>query len=260
MKHSEITKPIGLTEPCEAIERICNSAHVYKRCGVRPKHFIIQLDSGSGRTTFLEYMTEMYKRSKVLDFSSGLDDYLEISFDGTLAQLKQAFYDIESAAVYSNNYCNIIGMDISEVALHLGETQFEEFMKRCKEVCNYACVVFFVHSVLTKNEEKLLEKLLERVDNVERLSTTPYTNEEICSLILKTIKDHGVEIKNHSFTNYLSEIVSKHQISSVKAAIAISEKIVCLANFSGFIPFVDEKTIKLLITELSNDFERSDVK
>ncbi len=260
MKHSEITKPIGLTEPCEAIERICNSAHVYKRCGVRPKHFIIPLDSGSGRTTFLEYMTEMYKRSKVLDFSSGLDDYLEISFDGTLAQLKQAFYDIESAAVYSNNYCNIIGMDISEVAFHLGETQFEEFMKRCKEVCNHACVVFFVHSVLTKNEEKLLGRMLESIDNIEQLSTTPYTSDDICSLILKSIKDHGVEIKDHGFTDCLSEIVSKHQISSVKAAIAIAERIVCLADFSGFVPVVDENTIKLLISEMNNDFERSDVK
>ena len=100
MKHYDITKPIGLTTPCKEIESTCSKAHMYKRCGLRPKHYIIPLDSGSGRTTLVEYMTDMYKEAGVLNFPSGLDDYIEIAFDGTLQQLKQAFSAIESAAVY----------------------------------------------------------------------------------------------------------------------------------------------------------------
>lgn len=115
MRHNDITKPIGLKEACDAIEHICSMAHVYKKCGMRPNHSIVQLDSGSGRTTLLEYMTDMFKQSQVLDFSSGLDDYLEISFDGTLPQLKQAFSVIDSAAVYTNKYSNIIGMDRASI-------------------------------------------------------------------------------------------------------------------------------------------------
>ena len=89
----------------------------------------------------------------------GLDDYIEIAFDGTLQQLKQAFAAIDSAAVYTNEYCNIIGMDISGISSHLGETQLTEFMKNCKRVCEHACVVFFVHTTPNRNEEKLMEKL-----------------------------------------------------------------------------------------------------
>ena len=172
MKHYDITKPIGLATPCKEIESTCNNAHMYKRCGLRPKHYIIPLDPGSGRTTLVEYMTDKYKEAGALSFTSGLDDYIEIAFDGSLQQLKQAFAAIDSAAVYTNEYCNIIGMDISGVSAHLGETQLSEFMKNCKRVCEHACVIFFVHTTPNRNEEKLLEKLCETVDNIMALRSS----------------------------------------------------------------------------------------
>ena len=79
MKRYDITKPIGLATPCKEIESTCSNAHMYKRCGLRPKHYIIPLDSGSGRTTLVEYMTDKYKEAGVLSFTSGLDDYIEIA-------------------------------------------------------------------------------------------------------------------------------------------------------------------------------------
>ena len=72
MKHYDITKPIGLATPCKEIESTCNNAHMYKRCGLRPKHYIIPLDPGSGRTTLVEYMTDKYKEAGALSFTSGL--------------------------------------------------------------------------------------------------------------------------------------------------------------------------------------------
>ena len=77
-------------------------AFVDKQCGLRPNHYIIPLDPGSGRTTLVEYMTDKYKEAGVLSFNSGLDDYIEVAFDGSLQQLKQAFAAIDSAAVYTN--------------------------------------------------------------------------------------------------------------------------------------------------------------
>ena len=191
MKRYDITKPIGLATPCKEIEATCGMAHVYKRCGLRPKHFIIPLDAGSGRTTLVEYMTDKYKKAGVLSFTSGLDDYIEISFDGTLQQLKQAFAEIDAAAVYTNEYRNIVSMDISGISSHLGETQLTEFLKNCKRVCAYACVIFFVHTTPSRNEEKLLEKLCETVDNIKRLAVEPYTKDDICALIVKTVGEHG---------------------------------------------------------------------
>jgi hypothetical protein len=261
MKHYDITKPIGLETPCKEIESTCNNAHMYKRCGLRPKHYIIPLDSGYGRTTLVEYMTDKYKEAGVLSFTSGLDDYIEIAFDGSLQQLKQAFAAIDSAAVYTNEYCNIIGMDISGISAHLGETQLSEFMKNCKRVCEYACVIFFVHTAPNRNEEKLLEKLCETVDNIKRLEVEPYTKEDICALIIKTVEEHGIEIKHENvFRAVLADMVSEFCIASVKDAITTADALVHFADFSGFTPTVDESSLKSMITRWHNDAERSEVK
>ena len=262
MKRYDIIKPVGLTSPCKEIEITCRNAHMYKRCGLRPKHYIIPLDSGSGRTTLVEYMTDMYKEAGVLSFSCGLDDYIEISFDGTLQQLKQAFATIDSAAVYTNEYCNIISMDISGISSHLGETQFTEFMRNCKRVCEHACVIFFVHTTPNRNEEKLLEKLCETIDNVLRLEVEPYTKDDIRALIIKIITQHGIEIKHETvFHAILMDMVSEFGITSVKGAISTAENIVHFADFSSFIPTIDETSLKSMINSLHNDaVERSEIK
>lgn len=245
MKHCDITKPIGLDTLCAEVESTCSKAHIYKRCGLRPQHLIVPLDPGCGRTTFMEYMTDQYKKAGVLEFTSGLDDYIEVAFDGTLPQLKRVFAAIDSAAVYTNEYCNIIGMDISGIAAHLGETQLAEFMKNCKRVCDHACVVFFVHAVPNRNEEKLLEKLCETVGSVKRLTVEPYTKDDMCALIIKAVLDHGIEIRHEAaFQAELSDMVSACCISDVREAIAAADTIVQFADFSGFTPVVDETSLK----------------
>lgn len=261
MKQYGVSKPIGLNTPCMEVEDTCSKAQMYKRCGLRPKHYIIPLDPGSGRTTFVEYMTDKYKEAGVMDFGSGLDDYIEVSFDGTLPQLKQAFASIDSAAVYTNEYCNIVGMDISGIATHLGETQFAEFMKNCKRVCEHACIIFFVHGPPSRNEEKLIEKLCEAIDNIKRLAVEAYTNDEICALITKTIAEHGIEVRHESaLCSMLLEMVSEFCITSVKDAISTADDLVHYADFSGFTPAIDENSLKSMITRWHKDAERSEVK
>lgn len=261
MKHFDIARPIGLNTPCKEIESTCREAHMYKRCGLRPKHYIVPLDSGSGRTTLIEYMTDKYREAGVMDFASGLDDYIEIIFDGTLQQLKQAFASIDSAAVYTNEYCNIISMDVSELSTHIGETQFAEFIKNCKRVCEHACVVFFVHSVPTRNEARLLDKLCEAIDNVKRINVEPYSKSDMVSLIVKTVVEHGIACdKEDSFLNALESMVMECDISSVKDAKVAADLLVHYADFSGFMPVVDANSIKAMINHWNSETERSEVK
>ena len=261
MKCYDIAKPIGLATPCAEIETACNEAHMYKRCGLRPSHLVVPLDSGAGRTTFVEYMTDMYKEAGVLDFTSGLDDYIEITFDGTLAQLKQAFASIDAAAVYTNEYSSIVSMDISNLASHLGETQFAEFLKNCKRVCESACVVFFIHTMPSRNEERLLEKLLETVDNIKRLNVEPYTKDDMCALVEKIVIEHGIEIEHEKiFRAVLSDVITEFCISTVKDAVATADSIVRFADFKGFTPSVDESSLEAMITSWHNDAERGEVK
>ena len=87
-------------------------------------------------------MATVYKEYGVLDFTSSLDDYIEITFDGTLPQLRAAFGLIRSAAEYANAYENIISMDISALATHAGETQYTEFLNGCQQICKHAWLSF----------------------------------------------------------------------------------------------------------------------
>jgi len=248
LKHYEITRPIGLKTPCAEIERVCKAAHVYRKCGLRPGHFVVPLDAGNGRTTLLEYMADMYKEAGVLDFISGPDDYIEITLDGSRQQLRQAFVEIDAAAVYTNEYCNIIGMDISGMAGHAGETQFAEFLRYARRTCEHACVVFYVGSVPTRNEERMLEKLCETVENIKRLDANPYTQEEICSLILKFLEDHGIEIRDEArFRSMLPAVVASLELSDVKEAAAAVEEMIFSADFSGFKPAVDVSCLMSLM-------------
>lgn len=260
MKHHDIVKPIGLTTLCAEVEATCKKAHVYKRCGLRPGHLIIPLDSGSGRTTFIEYMTDMYKESGVLDFASGLDDYIEITLNGSLKQLRQAFAEIDDAGVY-NVYSEIIGIDITQLAPHRNEVQYTEFLTNMKQICRHACIIFFVHSVPSRNEEYLIDKLCENLDNIKRLDVEPYTNDDICDLVMKIIIKHGVSIKrNQAFRSVLLDMVTELNILNVKDAIFTADTLVYYADFSGFIPVVDEGSLKALIERWRNGTERSEVK
>lgn len=261
MKHYDIVKPIGLAALCEEVETNCKKAYMYKRCGLRPSHLIVPLDAGSGRTTFIEYMTDMYKENGVLDFASGLDDYIEITLDGSLAQLKQVFAAIEAAAVYANDYSGIIGMDISSISAHLNETQLTEFLASSAQVCDHACVVFFLHSVPSRNEERLMEKLCESVENIKRMDVEPYTSENMRDLIIKRITEYGIVVEHEqAFRSILLDMVTECGIMSVKEAISMAEALVRYADFSDFVPRADENSLKALMRNRNNGMKGREIK
>ena len=136
MKRHEITKPIGLTNLCEEVENICENACIYK-CGLRPKHLIVPLSSGSGRTTFVEYMTDMYKEHGIFDFSGSLDDYIEVTIDGSSSRsIAQAFASFR--AVYRNDYSNVAAINVEDMAKYLSAPQFADLMRHVKELCRNA--------------------------------------------------------------------------------------------------------------------------
>ncbi|WP_434309856.1 hypothetical protein [Hominifimenecus sp. rT4P-3] len=261
MNAIQIQKPIGLGPVCTEIEKVCKNAYRYKRCGLKPDHLLIPLDAGEGRTTLVEYLTDMYKEHGVLSFASGLDDYIEISFDGTLHQLKQAFSAIDSAAVYENEYANVIGMDITNLSLHMNETQFGEFMSNCKRICENACVLFFVHSEPTKNEERLMEKLCETIDHIKWIRVKPYTEEEICRLMEKRMEECGIELENHAAVHAVFlEMARRFPIATVSDALAVADELIHVTDFSGLTPVLREYSLTAWMKAWYGEKERREVK
>ena len=244
MNQNTVTPLIGLGVLSQEIESICRCSPLK----ARPRHFIIPLDPGSGRTTVIQHMADKLRSAGILDFTGGLDDYLEITLDGTLSQLRQAFRTIDSAAVYANEYRGIIGMDISKISDHLCETQCIEFMENCKKVCAHAWVVFFVHAVPDRKEAKLLAKLCDTVGNIKYLTVEPYTQDDLCALIIKNVSGQGVEIKNAAaFRSALSEFLSEFCISTVQDVGMIADMLISFADFSKSTPQVDESRLRSMM-------------
>ena len=88
--HTKI--PIGLAGAVAAIKKNIDQAHIYHRCGLKPPHYIINLDAGNGQTTLTEYIATSYADYGVRHFG-GLDMFLEYTLDGSMEQLKKVFAD-----------------------------------------------------------------------------------------------------------------------------------------------------------------------
>lgn len=257
MRKSVIERPIGLKSVCVEIQETCLHRQMYRRCGLRPRHLIINMDHGSGRSTLIHYMTDMYKDFGVMDFESGLDDSIEVDLDGSLAQLRQAFSIISDAAVYANEYKNIVAIDISKIAFHSSETQYTEFLENVKYLCASACVVFFTRADMSRNEEKLVNTLCDQIDNIKRLSVEPYSKEDYARMVIRNLQNRDIELKNpKTVEEVVLKIIESEVVDTVKKAINLAEQLIRYADFSGFTPVIDGNVLKVKAMELKSQERR----
>lgn len=217
---------VGLPSLRKEVEDICTRAREHCKLGLRPQNLIVPLDPGNGRTSVLEYVSGMYRKYGVLDFSSGPDPFVEIELDGSLKQMKQAFCTVEDAAIYANHYSHVVGMDVSEMAAHIHESQFQEFLRRTKELCGEACVIFFVHEARGRNEERLIERLRETVDFVKKLPEEPYSSEELCEAVRLALEEEGARVgEDPTLCSRLLRRIREANLHSVREARLAVQKI-----------------------------------
>lgn len=263
MKKCEIQKPIGLARLCRAVETVCENANIYK-CGIKPMHLIVPLDSGSGRTAFIGYLTDMYKQNGVLDFSGSLDDCIEVTADGSSVQsVVQTFSAFAEGADYKNEYCNIAGIAVGNLAKYTAAPQFSDFIKEIKKLFGSAYVVFFVSGTPTAAEEKVISKLIDAVgkNKIYRTAAEEYTAEDICRITEKIICEHGVLVEHEEeFYAALSSMTANYGICKVKDAVSAAEELIRYADFSGFTPVVNKKSVAALTEFWAEKNERSEIK
>ena len=202
---------VGLPSLRKEVEDICTRAREHCKLGLRPQNLIVPLDPGNGRTSVLEYVSGMYRKYGV---------------DGSLKQMKQAFCTVEDAAIYANHYSHVVGMDVSEMAAHIHESQFQEFLRRTKELCGEACVIFFVHEARGRNEERLIERLRETVDFVKKLPEEPYSSEELCEAVRLALEEEGARVgEDPTLCSRLLRRIREANLHSVREARLAVQKI-----------------------------------
>ena len=214
----QIVVPIGLDSIRQEVETVCARARIDQKLEIHPNSLIVQLNTGNGRTMLLEYVADMYQAFGVMDFFGSPDPYLEISLDGSLAQMKQAFSTICEAAVYANQYTNVVGMDVSEMAAHINENHFPEFLQRIKMLCANAYVVFFVHEERGKREERLIERILDTVDTVKWMPVEGYSDEQLCEIVKRVWEEKGIWPDEPDFFEFLQGQITEKEVITAREA------------------------------------------
>ena len=217
--------PIGLDSIRQEVESTCAKAKVYQKLGVPPQSLIVPLNEGNGRTMLLAYVADMYQEFGVLDFSCSPDLYLETRLDGSSTQMKQTFSSICEAAVYANQYTNVVGMDISEMAAHMNENQFSEFLQQIKALCAEAYVIFFVHEERGKNEERLIERILDAVDMVKWMPVEGYSEEQLCEVVKRVWTEKGIWLEEPNFYESLQKQIHEREVQTVREALLTAQRI-----------------------------------
>ena len=259
MSQHDILKPIGLNKANDLVDSICRDAKAYRH-GAKLKHLIIPLDPGSGRTTYIEYLTGMFKEHGVLEFICSTDDYIEVTIDASSPRrIAETFSMVKETADYDNDYCNVVAMDISDVASYIGQTQYKDFLEYIKNLSKTAFLVLFVNSEPSRNEDTVIKGIIETAgeDLFVRLPYEPYTNEEICLVIQRIIMENGIDITDKKkFNNSLSDLLSEFNITHVKDAVKIADALLHLADYSED-PVIDYESLLYLKSNRDNTNERS---
>ena len=235
-KSMTATPPVGMREAVQAIGGICSRAQVYGRCGMRPPHYIVTLEAGSGQSTLTEYLARAFADAGVRRFG-GLDLFLEYRLDGTMEQLRSVFADIRACAVYTNDYEGVVAMDISGLEPHVNEGQAEFFLREIEKAARHATFIFFVPRTMSRNMAGLTDKLTGVLEESRMLELTPYTAEEIAQITMRMIGEAGVDTRDEEqILAQITEAAEADGELSVKWAKQMCRDLVGEAEFSEFVP------------------------
>lgn len=245
MRQYEPRTPAGLVPVCEAVQEICDSASMYHFTGFRPDPFLIRMDSGSGRSCTVRYITDMFRLNRVLDFASSRQDCLELKLDGTLPQLRDALDEIHGAAEYDNCYREVIAMDISALADHPNETQTDEFLNAMETICAQAFVIFFVRRVPSAREERLIARLYEHVPVIRSIFVDEYTYGELAEITARIVEDTGIEIRGREdFVRETAAVLEAQENTRVSQVRALAMRLVRRADYSAVTPYIGAEAVQ----------------
>lgn len=246
----KIDKPFGMNEVVKFVEESCVKAPVYMKTNLKPDNIIVHLNPKSGRTTLIEYVSDMYKKHNVLDYTTGLDPYVEITFDGTYENFKNGVNTINEAAVYSDIYTAPIAIDATALVKHKNETQWFEFVDFITTLSSKAYFIFFVDEEESKQNEFLIKTINECVNyKTVELFVSPYTINTYVQIIKKRISDIINVEKTDAFDEVLKKLVIEHNVNNLNEAILLSDSLIMSADFTGDTPVLSAACFAKKITK-----------
>ena len=145
-KNNEFVLPKAVTK---VIKTVCNARNSHKSSKLRPPHLLIPIDSGDGRSSLINALTDCYDTFGVIEFSSR-DHYMEFKLIGTVGNVNDTYREIQENAEYSNHYRGIVGLGFDALLTRLNEVVAEKVFDMIDKVKRYATIVIFVPSDCSK--------------------------------------------------------------------------------------------------------------
>ena len=117
-------------------------------------------------------------------------------------------------------------------------------------------MIFYIHSSPSNAEERLVEKLIANIGNIDRIVVPEYSVDELCAIAVKGIEEHGVDIDDYdSVCSALQQMIDRYQVRKARDAVLMAEKLIRFADFSQHSPVISKSTLETIIHE--SKLERS---
>lgn len=220
------------------INRICNRANMYNNGYVKLPNYLICLNKGCGRTSVVRNISEKLTENKVINFTNGIDDFIEIELDGSLEQYENSLIDAMSAARYGNAYRGIVAIDAMKLVQHQLEPQFFNFIPDIKKLFDEAMLIFFAPQNPSNSEIRFIDELTKQF-NLKHLYCDYSTTEEYASMIMSMIHDKDIIFNDKKAVHEtLCNILNETGIKSIHEAEAMAEELAFCADFNKRPPVI----------------------
>jgi len=235
---------VGHYELKRYLNEFKENSEAYKRGGAKIPNINMNVTPGNGQSVIGEFVTFFLSDNRLRTFH-GIDEMIEYSLDGSLKNLQYVFEDIDSKAVYTNEYEGVVVIDYSALAEYTNEYQVDYFVEKLERVSKNATLILYYDDGLGRPIEYIKERVIKCVGRCIDISVLPYTIKEYSQMVIDNIADRGISVEeSRSIEEIVSKIITSSSIETAKEAITIADNLVLLADYSGFVPHLDSKMLK----------------
>jgi hypothetical protein len=167
-------------------------------------NYLIPLESGAGRSTVTEAMTNALRELRLFDFESAVP-FIEVKLDDKAGQARRIFELIRSGAIITNEFRGVVSVDISAFTENLRDAEFSEFLDMVKENNANIVFLFFTQRLSAERITKVLSKL-QTSGNTKLLQSEDIAEKELLIFALYVLERDNIAVEHKGFSALLKMI------------------------------------------------------
>lgn len=232
---------IGLKRLDSIISPIVKDGENRRKRGLPIPPLAIDVDDDNGKSTIIKYYVNKLETSKRLLFTN-LDEYIEVSTkEGTVYQIDEMIYQIQSVAVYQNiseEVPTVVAVDLSEY----DESENSEHIEyMCKELEKTNCpYLFFINGDI--NSSSIIKSLGKTFPSLRYVSLNNYSTAELTMIAVEYASKFNVSFEEPA-VEAINKMIQKANIQTAKLACNLIREIIITLPDKNLITGADVDTI-----------------